>query len=1081
MSLSACRVPQPAATSHRYIPSSPSGTQASSKGPQQHLQSRAARGARFPAQQQTAASSAPPPQAVFTAWQASKTSSSSAQRMPQASPQSSRSAGQRPASLPVARHKGLNQGHTGGLSSPARQVHMPSDRARHKAQARPMQRSSDQDANLAAAANRSHEQALHGRRQRPSTETKGELSMQPASETLRGYNGAARSPGAATKPARWDERQQQASQGSQLALSQPAHGRWSDMHHMSPQAVGPSSGSDASWSASDPPSDAEEHARNGLEAHAHSSSMSGGQSGKAHQRHMNAREAQHQSQASRSSAGSHVGVTAEDSQAVAAERTSEWVQDVSSEASGYASEWAEEFAGLTPTSMQTPHAAGQATSHHHLGHQSQHISRARSPRRAPALEPRRERQREADLARLKAPKEAGKSVLRHKDDAGLAATQKVSPNPHHGRHGKRNPALDTAAHLASAGLTHEAEVHTEISQSQPLHDEGPAGFSTPMQPIPATDPAGAYSSLHSLADIGRRLSALRIGRQRVPRDDSFPLHSSSPAGVPQDPLHPQQRSHPSAAGFTLAGRGTMQDTGHAPNAFTDDTSLGGDPSSSLRGKPDRFGQLHRGEPMASDDRAPGHEASSPILAPRRTAAPNEGLSRGRQGAPLVVPDATGIGPPYRKLLRRSDGSKGATSKLEVHAQSSPSHAPLPEAPQMLHALSAHAQQETANSSNLGSLSHASPSRRHKQQSQAGSPLHLKPWGWQGSKHADRRDRTRQESASPSPRAMSSEASRSPFASPASSVTGSPARQALKPGRPHSQRRSSRAAGYDVDVQAGRHSPAGGAPSGRKPESVCHAEPDDDHGAMDPWGRHKSGQAFHRPGHAKSRRDPTPKRPPTRLSRMSHSTFESEAVLHMQHKSSLLYENSHGQKQPAELLASLPEAQAAAGTSNEHSAEQRSILRAEYGEQITRKRAGHASMTQLLADGCLARGEGLLVSQPEEVNVVTARLREPSKLKDLQSLHMGHEAWPSKQSRWVKAPQQVDHSIWYCNCCDGDIGLTCPGFVSWICNFKDAGEGLAAVHFHMGKRKRSWLYCFHHQLNSQGQTACTSNETEPDRT
>ncbi|KAK9865704.1 hypothetical protein WJX84_011775 [Apatococcus fuscideae] len=76
---------------------------------------------------------------------------------------------------------------------------------------------------------------------------------------------------------------------------------------------------------------------------------------------------------------------AEDSQALAAERTSEWVQDVSSEASGYATDWAEEFAGLTPTSVQTPHAAtaGQASGHMHSKLQPQHHSAAKAHQQTP--------------------------------------------------------------------------------------------------------------------------------------------------------------------------------------------------------------------------------------------------------------------------------------------------------------------------------------------------------------------------------------------------------------------------------------------------------------------------------------------------------------------------------------------------------------------------------------------------------------------------------------------------------------------------------------------------------------------------
>ncbi|KAK9821857.1 hypothetical protein WJX74_006036 [Apatococcus lobatus] len=1008
-----------AATSHRYVPSSPSGTQASSRTPQQDARLGAAGGTPSPPQQQQRSpASEYTLQAIFTAWHASRPSLSNRQDAHGASKQSAMAGGPNMIlSMPYDRR--LPGGHA--LQNDTK-VHAVAERRQREIHHRPARRSSSQDENLAAAANRSHEQALHGPGNKRSSRARGIVSTRrPAAGSPDHFSSAA-------KPVSTPQRQAQHSRqavpldGSRririAQMQHPQHMLIAD--YPGDQAEASSSGSQASWSAAEMLSDHTSHAR--LEAgrtSGHISVNGDYESMGPHQPPSAAEKLLQRPNASpdyKHHTGRAHDAAAEDSQALAAERTSEWVQDVSSEASGYATDWAEEFAGLTPTSVQTPHAAtaGQASGHMHSKLQPQHHSAAKAHQQTPGHLP--HGGKHGELRRQRADGQSDQnhtSKSRRVGAAGSAAHQAATPSRpadpgdaalEPGRMQCKDPEsaagnLKTGTHrlpddasrkvsfpagctpcqdrpAADLGSCPDSSAMSwgpaELSTpTQPISQVNSAGFSTPAQPIPAADPAGAYSSLHSLADIGRRLSALRIGRERVTRDGSSPLHSSSPAGMPET-FGRSQQTMPSGTKLNTASRTCTVDTDHARGTCDHDLTRSarlwhGRPQ--LESPPGKLTQDSRARIYGRSGKSTG-DVAGPNLTRQGTTADKDQPSRDAQHSHRPALGGAGIGPPYRKLLRKPSSRGEGRARPDFNASSSPGHKPLKDPKELSSASLGTSRHRTAASPAADTCMDGSPSRQSKQVSGVRSPLHPQPWSWRGSRHAHEASDAGRQSSSPSPRAASSEPSRSPFASLASSLTGSPAR--LKSW--HARQGSSKLLGHAA-APVGPFSPSNVEAKRRhQADTASRAGTSGDHGAHRRGNQDISGETLHRLNSAKSAKPASQRLLPTRLSRMSQSTFESEQVLNAQHRGFLYCRATHGHD-AAELATSLLEGDA---------------------QQLTNKRASHAHIVGSAAEHIFVSDEALPVSQYGHLDGTAARFYDAEESTGLRGNE--RDVWPANQSR-----------------------------------------------------------------------------------
>ncbi len=656
-----------------------------------------------------------------------------------------------------------------------------------------------------------------------------------------------------------------------------------------------------------------------------------------------------------------------------AERTEEWVQDVSSEASGYASEWAAELAGLTPTSVPTP----LATASHPdawLHQQLRPTERVTSPqpenpvgRRSNDKHKDGKQRTHGNVASGEESKVAAALRRRHKSEQAnqqhphLEARGNLVPHASHGlesfpdssnlpRHhahwslkdhqdimhggpsayGAREYPMDrrapptptptpvvggfrTASSYSRASSNMENspgqrigrdEAHARGTADYPTpRPAGPAALSTepldsthtPIQPIPATDAAGGYSSLHSLADIGRRLSALRIGRQRTSplhasptplrssQAGSFPLHSSSPAalrrgiepGLSFDDLSSKvlpvyDHSHLAGGSRRLAPHSRHR---HGPDRNPDETDATAEGVSGMA-----FQAGHRDEPT-------GH-ANVPIY-----------HLGGSYGAEYEQRAQNHAHAPPRSFLKRSTSKSAERAKLETNTPASHllrsgaarrhSHEHLAR-PQTDHIREVHAsphraapaaaarqqykepiQAPISRASPLPQRAHAQAAFSHSQveervpEREQPSPLHARPWGWRGSKHAAN---AAGQDERLSPRAPSSEGCRSRHSSPATSYAGSPAKHA---GAVLShQQLSSRHVNHQASSRSPRHGDLWKVRE-HGPAQDSHARTTQD---ARPGAAHDMRDGVHQ---AERRRHGMPA---SRLSRASHSTFESEAAL-----------------------------------------------------------------------------------------------------------------------------------------------------------------------------------------------------------
>ena len=267
-------------------------------------------------------------------------------------------------------------------------------------------------------------------------------------------------------------------------------------------------------------------------------------------------------------------------------------------------------------------------------------------------------------------------------------------------------------------------------------------------PIPAADPAGAYSSLHSLADIGRRLSALRIGRQRhtpSPLHGASSSHVSSPAALREDAdglqgglslYHDPQSSKDSRR---LAPRNPHRHVADNTHAAAEKTS--GLP---LREGSFRSARLHEG----------------PILSSRGVVHEDETEGRRMDGQA-----------PARSFLKRSISRSAEKAKLEargsaahtLHSETIRRHSHEHLSRRQLHAEHELETQAGSNHSRWAATAAAdspayrdptlrapaaqeapaqgSPNHLHTRPKNGAnelrtSPLHARPWGWRGSRHAE---------------------------------------------------------------------------------------------------------------------------------------------------------------------------------------------------------------------------------------------------------------------------------------------------------------------------------------------------------
>ena len=969
-----------ASTSLRYSPSSPSGTQASSRTPQQRFEPSTTNHSHSQSFRRSTLSML---RAASSAWLAAARHDVK------------------------AAHAGMHALHDGHPSAHPHTQRQHLEDADHGLQPASVQSSPQGRENLASAANRHREKGQQGRHSRKGHSTKGHSSKHAPEKSADGARKAGghvehpsslhddlgtRRPshaGPVQSPQRPDRQIREMHSLAGMARRRSSNNLHRDScqsEKMSQQQADSASSSSASWSSVG----ASEHVE---EAGFAASTHGGSRQGQLERSHVNEaglhdrnasshgtstaalyRKDRNLDSHSQSAGGhgfaEHPRLLDQDSMArhmdgppkqairggedgdsttcMAAERTEEWVQEVSSEASGYASEWAAELAGLTPTSVQTPHAGnahpdawgeprtmlrrtGKPKQALHEPSSKDHPDQAASKLnisddRTGAAEPKHEQQRLKRVhPRTDASENPGPHIVwdRTSDPSSQALPGNHLHKPLIHEHSARH---DEALRVGTSGRpTHTpARPTTAVDPAGQL--SGLDSAHTPPQPIPAVDAAGAYSSLHSLADIGRRLSALRIGRQRATpsplHESSSTLHSSSPAGLRmgvefstdpssayRDPslaagsrkmspgpfngmqMHAEARQSPRLASQNGRDRLARQAEAPAP-------SMGGVEEKLVTGKWD----IHDHFPTRSFfTRSTSRSAERGKLATRSPAVAAlhvklvKGHSHDHVSCELetetvnrdmhlehaessksfstahVRPEAH-----PRRLSRKSALHSPEAGSQEDHnshgQQISMAHPTATSAA----VASAHWQEDVARATMLphapANTSPALLDVRSKLESGRANGLHLSslhphPWGWRGSKHADP---SALNASSPSPRALSSEGGRSQFTSPASSVAGSPAKLSVTA---QQRQRRLRQRNADESLALDDHPSAAELDRGGMPSPVHEQRPQSQ--AKDPPRVGNAEDTAPLRHHREKRRDRVAA---SRLSRMSQSTFESEAAL-----------------------------------------------------------------------------------------------------------------------------------------------------------------------------------------------------------